>query len=140
MPNVRSTRPATISGEKSRASRSGPCGGFRSIAFPPTDYTIGIDTIDVMVAKLQEFAGWPIYKIKLGTPHDLDIVRALRQHTDAVFRVDANCGWTAAETVALCLGASRTWASSSSSNRCRPTTGTAWPQVFERSATAGYRR
>ncbi len=67
---------------------------------PPTDYTIGIDTIDVMVAKLQEFAGWPIYKIKLGTPHDLDILRALRQHTDAVFRVDANCGWTAAETIA----------------------------------------
>ncbi len=35
---------------------------------PPTDYTIGIDTIDRMVAKLQEFAGWPVYKIKLGTP------------------------------------------------------------------------
>jgi len=66
---------------------------------PVTDYTIGIDTIDVMVAKMQEFPGWPIYKIKLGTPNDLQIVRTLRGHTDAVFRVDANCGWTADEAI-----------------------------------------
>ena len=38
---------------------------------PPTDYTIGIDTIERMVAKLGEFPDWPIYKIKLGTPEDL---------------------------------------------------------------------
>jgi L-alanine-DL-glutamate epimerase-like enolase superfamily enzyme len=66
---------------------------------PLTNYTIGIDEIDVMVAKMQEFPNWPIYKIKLGTAHDLDIVRALRKHTGAVFRVDANCGWTADETI-----------------------------------------
>jgi len=29
----------------------------------------------------------------------LEIVRQLRRHTDAVFRVDANCGWTADETI-----------------------------------------
>ena len=34
---------------------------------PLSDYTIGIDSIDVMVAKMHEFDGWPIYKIKLGT-------------------------------------------------------------------------
>ena len=67
---------------------------------PPTDYTIGIDTIDRMVAKLQEFAGWPVYKIKLGTPDDLEIVRTLRRHTDAVFRVDANCGWSVGQSIA----------------------------------------
>jgi len=66
---------------------------------PVTDYTIGIDEIDVMVAKMQEFPDWPVYKIKLGTPHDLDIIRELRTHTDAVFRVDANCGWSAEETI-----------------------------------------
>jgi L-Ala-D/L-Glu epimerase len=66
---------------------------------PASDYTIGIDTIDVMVAKLNEFPGWPIYKIKLGTDQDVEIVRALRQHTDATFRVDANCGWTAEQTI-----------------------------------------
>jgi L-alanine-DL-glutamate epimerase-like enolase superfamily enzyme len=65
---------------------------------PLTDYTIGIDTIDKMVEKM---AGkpWPIYKIKLGTPDDLAIVTALRRHTDAILRVDANAGWSVAEAL-----------------------------------------
>ncbi len=66
---------------------------------PCSNFTIGIDKIDVMLAKLEEMPGWPIYKIKLGTPHDLEIVRELRQATDAVFRVDANCGWNADEAI-----------------------------------------
>lgn len=66
---------------------------------PPSSYTIGIDTIPAMIAKLQEQPGWPIYKIKLGTPHDLEIVRQLRTQTNARFRVDANCAWTAQQTV-----------------------------------------
>ncbi len=73
--------------------------GLKSDHCPPSDYTIGIDKIDVMIAKMNEFPDWPIYKIKLGTDRDLEIVRALRQHTTAVFRVDANCGWTAEETI-----------------------------------------
>jgi L-Ala-D/L-Glu epimerase len=60
---------------------------------PLTDYTIGIDTIDKMVEKMLE-TPWPIYKIKLGTEQDADIIRSLRSHTDAVLRVDANAGWT----------------------------------------------
>src|SRR5690349_12332053 len=36
---------------------------------PLTDYTIGIDTIEKMVAKMKE-KPWPIYKIKVGTPDD----------------------------------------------------------------------
>jgi L-Ala-D/L-Glu epimerase len=67
---------------------------------PMSDYSIGIDTIDTMVMKMKEFDGWPIYKIKLGTPDDLAIVRELRRHTAAVFRVDANCAWTAEQAVA----------------------------------------
>ncbi|MFT3903847.1 MAG: dipeptide epimerase [Niabella sp.] len=59
---------------------------------PVTDYTIGIDSVDKMVAKLKE-TPWPIYKIKVGTADDLAILRALRKETDAVFRVDANAGW-----------------------------------------------
>lgn len=66
---------------------------------PATCYTIGIDSIDMMVAKLREFARWPVYKIKLGTMNDLEIVRTLRQYTDAPFRVDVNEGWLAAETL-----------------------------------------
>jgi L-alanine-DL-glutamate epimerase-like enolase superfamily enzyme len=54
-----------------------------------------------MVQKLNEMPGWPVYKIKLGTPDDLAIVHELRRHTDATFRVDANCGWTADQTIEL---------------------------------------
>jgi L-Ala-D/L-Glu epimerase len=74
--------------------------GLSTNRIPQSNFTIGIDTIEVMVQKLLEMPGWPIYKIKLGTPHDLDIVRELRKHTDAVFRVDANCGWNADEAIA----------------------------------------
>jgi L-Ala-D/L-Glu epimerase len=68
---------------------------------PLSNYTIGIDTIDKMVMKLREFEGWPIYKIKLGTGDDLAIVRELRRHTTATFRVDANCAWGVEQTLAL---------------------------------------
>lgn len=59
---------------------------------PVTDYTIGIDSIDKMIAKQKE-KPWPVYKIKVGTPDDIAIVKALRQNTDAVLRVDANAAW-----------------------------------------------
>jgi L-alanine-DL-glutamate epimerase-like enolase superfamily enzyme len=68
---------------------------------PMSDYTLGIDTPEKMVAKLHEMPGWPVYKIKLGTDDDLGILRELRRHTDATFRVDANCGWTADQTIEL---------------------------------------
>jgi len=65
---------------------------------PLTDYTIGIDSIEKMVEKMQE-KPWPVYKIKLGTAEDLQIVTALRKHTDAILRVDANAGWTTEEAI-----------------------------------------
>ena len=60
--------------------------------YPVSNYTIGLDKTEVMVAKIKE-KPWPIYKIKLGTDHDLDIVRELRRHTDARFRIDALPCW-----------------------------------------------
>jgi L-alanine-DL-glutamate epimerase-like enolase superfamily enzyme len=68
---------------------------------PLSDYTIGMDSVEKMVVKMKEFDGWPIYKIKLGTPDDLAIVRELRRHTPAVFRVDANTAWTADQAIAF---------------------------------------
>lgn len=59
----------------------------------PTCYTIGFGPVEEMVEKVKAFP-WPIYKIKLGTPNDLDIIRALRAVTRSPFRVDANTGWT----------------------------------------------
>ncbi len=66
---------------------------------PLSNYTIGIDTPERMTAKLAEVSEWPIYKIKLGTDRDLEIVRELRRHTDRPFRVDANCGWTVRQAI-----------------------------------------
>ncbi|AQG80693.1 dipeptide epimerase [Spirosoma montaniterrae] len=67
---------------------------------PITNYTIGLDTPGRMLEKMLEWP-WPLYKIKLGKGDaDLDTVRLLRQHTDSRFRVDANCGWTADQTLA----------------------------------------
>ncbi|UMB61982.1 dipeptide epimerase [Lutibacter sp. A80] len=65
---------------------------------PLTDYTIGIDSIEKMISKMKEVP-WPIYKIKLGTKEDIKIIEALRKHTNAIFRVDANCGWSVEETI-----------------------------------------
>jgi L-alanine-DL-glutamate epimerase-like enolase superfamily enzyme len=72
--------------------------GTNTLHYPTTNYTIGIAPIEKMVEKIQE-TPWPIYKVKLGTDDDVAIVRELRKHTDAVFRIDANCAWTAAETI-----------------------------------------
>ena len=65
---------------------------------PRTNYTIGIDTVERMVEKLQE-KDWPIYKIKLGTDNDLEIVRQLRKHTSSIFRIDANAAWKKEEAL-----------------------------------------
>ena len=73
--------------------------GLTTDKIPPSDYTLGIDTPAKMAEKMAELPGWPVYKIKLGTSNDLEIVRELRKHTDALFRVDANCGWTAEQTI-----------------------------------------
>ena len=49
--------------------------GLATENLPLSSYTIGLDTLPIMVEKLLERPGWPVYKIKLGTPEDLDIVR-----------------------------------------------------------------
>jgi L-alanine-DL-glutamate epimerase-like enolase superfamily enzyme len=73
--------------------------GLDTSECPISNYTIGIDSIETMIAKMHEVPDWPLYKIKLGTPRDLEIIRQLRKATEAPFRVDANCGWTAQETI-----------------------------------------
>lgn len=65
---------------------------------PVCDYTIGIDNIEKMVEKLKE-KPWPVYKIKLGTPNDIEIITELRKHTNSVFRIDANAAWKAEEAL-----------------------------------------
>lgn len=75
--------------------------GLELANLPLSNYTIGIDTIEVMIRKMEEFADWPIFKIKLGTERDVEIVEALRNHTNALFRIDANTAWTVEQTLAF---------------------------------------
>ena len=63
-----------------------------------SNFTIGIDHIPIMLHKMKE-TPWPIYKIKLGTKDDLYIIKELRKHSDATFRVDANGAWGVDETL-----------------------------------------
>jgi len=67
---------------------------------PISNFTIGIDEIDVMKEKMEE-TPWPIYKIKLGTSNDLEIVKSLRKATNALFRVDANGDWDASQCISF---------------------------------------
>jgi len=52
-----------------------------------------------MVAKMNEFPGWPIYKIKLAPTEPRNRPRTPQTHFRHV-RVDANCGWTADQAIA----------------------------------------
>lgn len=65
---------------------------------PITDYTIGIDSIEKMIEKIEE-KPWPIYKIKLGTDNDIEIVQAIRRRTTATLRIDANAAWNVDEAL-----------------------------------------
>jgi L-alanine-DL-glutamate epimerase-like enolase superfamily enzyme len=65
---------------------------------PICDYTLGIDPIEKMVQKMKDHP-WPIYKVKVGTDYDIEMITALRQHTDKPLRVDANAGWTTEEAL-----------------------------------------
>ncbi|MFN9562062.1 MAG: dipeptide epimerase [Pirellulaceae bacterium] len=68
--------------------------GIDSCHGPMSCYTIGIDTPEMMVEKLRQMPGWPVYKVKVGTPSDQEVLALLRRETDRPFRVDANCGWS----------------------------------------------
>ena len=61
---------------------------------PPTDFTIGIDTPDLVAERARRAAAFPALKIKLGGPGDLATLEAVRAVYDGPIRVDANTGWT----------------------------------------------
>jgi len=63
--------------------------GLNRANLPATDYTIGIDTAEKMVEKMNAHPA-PVYKIKMQCTGDLDLLVALRNNTDKPLRVDAN--------------------------------------------------
>jgi L-alanine-DL-glutamate epimerase-like enolase superfamily enzyme len=64
-----------------------------------TSYTIGIDTPEKMKEKTKEAKDFLIYKVKVGVENDIEMVKAVREVTDAKIRVDANAGWRADEAI-----------------------------------------
>jgi L-alanine-DL-glutamate epimerase-like enolase superfamily enzyme len=68
---------------------------------PRSTFTIGLDTPERIRLKVGEAAEYPILKIKLGTERDLEILQAIRGVTDKELRVDANCGWTVKQAIAM---------------------------------------
>lgn len=74
--------------------------GLDPAAAPRSSFTIGIDDMEVMREKVREAASYPILKIKVGTAHDHQILRMIREEApEKVLRVDANTAWTAKEAI-----------------------------------------
>ena len=65
-----------------------------SAELPPTDFTIGIDTPEVVAERARRASAFPALKIKVGGPGDLATLEAVRAVYDGPIRVDANTGWT----------------------------------------------
>jgi L-Ala-D/L-Glu epimerase / N-acetyl-D-glutamate racemase len=61
---------------------------------PPTSFTIGIDTPEVVARKVREASDYGILKVKMGSDDDREVLTAVRDTTDRLLRVDANEGWT----------------------------------------------
>ena len=61
---------------------------------PPTSYTLGIDTPEVLLKKIKEGENCHIIKVKLGRDNDKDLINTIRSASDKPLYVDANQGWT----------------------------------------------
>src|SRR5688500_6727055 len=62
---------------------------------PRTSFTIGIGDVAAIKRKVVEAAEYTILKVKLGSDHDEEILRTVRETApDKVLRVDANAAWT----------------------------------------------
>lgn len=74
--------------------------GLDPKAAPKSSFTIGIDSPEVMRRKVREAAEYDILKIKVGTPHDHEVLRMIRDEApEKTIRVDANTAWTAKEAI-----------------------------------------
>lgn len=71
--------------------------GLDASKAPVTSFTIGIDTPDKIKKKVEEAEPYPLLKIKLGSDHDREIMKAIRSVTKKTVRVDANEGWKSKE-------------------------------------------
>jgi L-alanine-DL-glutamate epimerase-like enolase superfamily enzyme len=84
--------------------------GLNPARAPLSSFTIGIGAADDVRRKVREAASYPVLKIKLGSDHDEEILRIIREEApNATVRVDANAAWTPKQTLRMmdCLVAHR---------------------------------
>jgi L-alanine-DL-glutamate epimerase-like enolase superfamily enzyme len=78
--------------------------GLSGLKQPITDFTIGIDSLEVIEKKTKEAldAGYKVLKVKQGTQYDRDIIKSVRKVAkDIPIRVDANGAWTPKQAVLM---------------------------------------
>lgn len=67
--------------------------GLNAAKTPNTSFTIGIDTPEVVKAKVKEANVYKILKVKLGRENDKEMIRTIRSVTGTPICVDVNQGW-----------------------------------------------
>ncbi|CAN5329592.1 dipeptide epimerase [soil metagenome] len=67
-----------------------------------TSHSVGLAPPETMASRARSLAGtgFRVLKIKLGTPHDREIIKAVRSATSLPVRADANEGWADREGAA----------------------------------------
>lgn len=71
--------------------------GLNPDLIPPTSFTIGIDTEEMIRKKVAEADQFRILKVKLGLDTDKMIIDTIRQCTDRPLCADVNQGWKTRE-------------------------------------------
>jgi L-alanine-DL-glutamate epimerase-like enolase superfamily enzyme len=73
--------------------------GLDPAAAPRSCVTLGMASPEEMEKKLETVADFPMLKVKLGAPGDVENLRRIRARYAGGIRVDANAAWTAADAV-----------------------------------------
>ena len=63
-------------------------------SLPSTSFTIGIDKEEILKQKISEAEEYQIFKVKLGTTNDKQIIQSIREKTNKPLYVDINQGWS----------------------------------------------
>jgi L-Ala-D/L-Glu epimerase / N-acetyl-D-glutamate racemase len=73
--------------------------GLDRARVPLSCVTLGMASPEEMERKLETVLEFPILKVKLGLPGDVDNLRRIRKRYRGTLRVDANTAWNAADAV-----------------------------------------
>jgi L-alanine-DL-glutamate epimerase-like enolase superfamily enzyme len=68
--------------------------GLSTDKIPASTFTLGIDSAEKIRERVRLYKDYPMLKIKVGGPEDIETIRVVRSEAPKVrIRVDANCGW-----------------------------------------------